>query len=441
MASVSIQIRDFRAIPGELAGDRWVFPIVTTSNSRGQKRFWEIYVNLIDPKNPDKKIHVKDTYFDNTPIEYHGRIITINYQEGGKKTTTTPTIVATGKNLTKINATNTWTQALRDGLSKYNKRMKVITKPQVRNLDRYPPQLLKVYTRLVNIKDRWEVIESKDNTSIEYDNVFVQRKYDGVRAIARTGKDGEVELYSRTLGIYPGFISLKKQLKPILDKMPNLYLDGEIYKHGMSLQTISGFARNAKKECSKLEFHVFDSFYPPETPKGKFSSLTFSESIHMLGAIIPKTDKNIKVVETLRVVSEEAVFELFAKFIDEGYEGAVVRIGDSRYEFGYNNKRSNGALKIKPRYSEEFAIVDFAQGTKGKDCGAIIWVLQTLEGRAFSVVPKNITYAERYQLFAEMTPTVFAKKYKDKLMTVEFEDWSDDKIPLRAKAVAIRDYE
>jgi hypothetical protein len=40
-----------------------------------------------------------------------------------------------------------------------------------------------------------------------------------------------------------------------------------------------------------------------------------------------------------------------------------------------------------------------------------------------------------------MTKSKFKKDYYGKMMTVEFEDWSKDKIPLRAKAVTIRDYE
>ena len=99
-------------------------------------------------------------------------------------------------------------------------------------------------------------------------------------------------------------------------------------------------------------------------------------------------------------------------------------------------------------YSDEFEVVDFEQGTKGRDKGAIMWVCKTNQAtngtnKLFSVTPKNTTYEERYKAFKEANANNkkgFNTKFKGRMMTVEYEDLSKDNVPLRAKAVGFREH-
>jgi hypothetical protein len=92
---------------------------------------------------------------------------------------------------------------------------------------------------------------------------------------------------------------------------------------------------------------------------------------------------------------------------------------------------------------DEYEVVGFDQGSKGRDKGAIIWVCKNSDGESFNVTPKNITYEERYKLFKEAKQNNgkgFDEKFKGRMMTVEYEDLSADNIPLRAKAVGFREH-
>lgn len=95
---------------------------------------------------------------------------------------------------------------------------------------------------------------------------------------------------------------------------------------------------------------------------------------------------------------------------------------------------------MKKKMTDEFEVVNYTEGSRGKDKGAIIWVAKTKDGAFFNVTPKNITYEERYALFAECKKH-FKTKYLGRMLTVEYEDLSKTNVPQRAKAVGFRDYE
>jgi hypothetical protein len=97
-------------------------------------------------------------------------------------------------------------------------------------------------------------------------------------------------------------------------------------------------------------------------------------------------------------------------------------------------------VKLKQCFSDEFKIIGYTEGSRGKDKGAIIWVCETADNVEFNVTPKDITYEQRKELFLDAEEN-FDKKYKHKMLTVDYEALSKNGVPLRAKAVVIRDYE
>jgi hypothetical protein len=379
----------------------------------------------------------------------------VDGQNHYKATKSIPSYVLKGKNLKKINETTVLTQALIQTRSKY---LKKVNDSAVReNAVRFFPVAVHKYDMKPRDKSRHIVYP-----------VAVQRKLDGGRTLSRyDSKTNKVELYSRKLKDVSGHEHVEKALnkiyKIINKKEPNAYLDGELYKHGLSLQKISGLmrrekgsktaAREAKLAAESkiavkpvlLEFHVFDIFFPISESE-EMRKMNYLERMIFLGDIFKKIKKTdpalltyVKKVETYIVDDIDAEEAMYKKFLTEDYEGSIVRNLHAPYEYGTNKEiRSYQMRKRKPRHSAEYEVVNYTQGTQGKDRGAIIWVLKTKRGILFNSTPVGADYEERYAAFAMMTPKIFDKEYKGRQMTVEYDDISDNGVPLRAKTKGVR---
>ena len=148
----------------------------------------------------------------------------------------------------------------------------------------------------------------------------------------------------------------------------------------------------------------------------------------------------IKKVNTCFANSLNVINKLYNKFLNNGYEGIVIRFPNGIYKTNItkSNIRSKEILKLKPNFSGEYKIVDFIEG-KGSNKGAIIFILQTKNNKYFNVVP-NWSLSDRKKAYINSLNN-FDNLYKNKLLTISYQDLSNDNIPLRAKGIAIRDYE
>jgi len=383
-------------------------PEILTVDARGRTRVWYIVVRLIDGDNiPKVSVNWDDIFTETDTKNSIAQTWTVHGLVDGNKTKSIPTYTRTGKNIGRKNETSVFEQAVSEAKSKYNKKNNVVK-------NRYYPMAVHKY----------DATPRDESKRIRYP-VAVQRKLDGGRMIAYF--DAKVILYSRKLKDVKNTL-IERDLKSLFVKYPGIYLDGEVYKHGMSLQNISGAMRKEKKEL-KLEYHIFDVFFPDK-------QLPYIERKQILDEILPESVGLIKKVQTYIADTKEEETKLYQQFLDEKYEGSIVRNLDAFYEHAIDReKRTYQARKRKPRSSDEFKITGFTQGTKGKDVGAIVWILETSDGHPFTAVPVDMTYEERYQLFNEMS---IKNTYKNKMMTVEYDDISENGVPLRAKAKCIR---
>lgn len=453
MASKSINIQDTYLaiqngiIPGKLYSNKFVFPTIESENNLNKKLYWTIIIKLKNKKN-NEYINIKKEYL-NYPVtqlskDIIAEITVESYQEGGKIREIVPTIINIGKNIGKKNETNVITQALRDSLGMYNKKIKVQKNINIDDL-MPPPMLIK------NNGDskRSSVIE-KDIT----DGIIIQPKLNGVRVMSFLDpKSKDIIMYSRERSKYPSMNNIRKELFSLFNHINTIdfvnssgeiitintdiiYLDGEIYKHGLSLLYITGQSRR-EKDSSDLEYHIFDIL-----PKSNLQLSSIDRQLLLDQIFIGIKLDHIKRVTCHYINSFDEIGLLKDEYVKKGYEGIIVRRNSGIYKFSYNKSRTDDVIKIKAKYTDEFECIGYTQGTKGKDLGAIIWICKTKNDKIFNVTPK-LTYQERYRIYKIVsTDDNFNKFLKGLMITVEYDEISSKTgIPLRAKAEAFRTYE
>lgn len=512
MSAKSVYIRDMAealragTVPGSFGPDRlWFeFPEVVTIDSKGAERHWQLRVELRDPSGNPVPIaeDILENPISQLPKGYKGVLSTETWQvstRGAGEPTRgkSATLVTSGKRLSTQYPTNVITQALRDGLSQYNKQKRLARPPPAADTDgedepaegaglRPPPMLVKKLGAT-----REATLTPKDFA----EGVVVQRKFNGVRLVAyltqsdNNSEPPEVVLYSRTGELYAGLQAQRKDLRALLQAAGRcpapggpagagpVYLDGELYKHGRSLQEISGQARREDKD-EDLDYVVFDCFFPelkargvdtPNRARQDFLDCLFraagasaephsplSSSAAASGTPPVQGGQRLGLVvraENFRVQDMAEVDALYRRFLNEGYEGAIARKDFAGYRYSFNNYHSANLVKIKPIFDAEFEVVGYTQGTRGKDRGAVIWICRVdpehadPEDDQFNVTPKDMTNEERKEIYkclgrpADGGGTLFEKYLLGKPLTVEFPERSKKGKPLRAKSLAFRTYE
>lgn len=172
---------------------------------------------------------------------------------------------------------------------------------------------------------------------------YAQPKLNGVRCIAYTGKNAR--LISRD-----GINYYVDHVLEALYRLPEAILDGELYIHGKSLQTISGMTRGSGDKRG-LEYRVFDivNDYPYRFRRETLSSLFDATPSRFLVCKVPAT----------RIENMQHLALLHNTFLAHGYEGTMIRDGNAKYTWG---KRSPGLLKLKPLFDTECEVTSMFEG-------------------------------------------------------------------------------
>jgi DNA ligase-1 len=252
----------------------------------------------------------------------------------------------------------------------------------------------------------------------------VQPKLDGVRCLAYW--DGEeLKLLSRGGKDY-NIPHVVEALKPILPT--NLVLDGELYVHGQSLQTVTSWVKRLQPNTQKVSYNCYDCVLLdnmnalwPERYNTLHHFLT--ENAEVLG-------ETIKLVDTYEAKNEDEVLRIYGKVVEEGYEGAIVRMHDgSRYRFAY---RSNRLLKVKSFVDGEFKAVSYTTGVgRFKDCAIWTCHMPNNPKLTFDVVIKG-SMEERRAMLAE------ADSYVGQMLKVKYFKLTDEGKPQFPVGIAFR---
>ena len=256
---------------------------------------------------------------------------------------------------------------------------------------------------------------------------IVQRKFDGVRCLARLNSDGTVTLLSRKGKEYPHLQHIKADVLEN-NNDTNIVLDGELYSDTLTFQQLVGLVKRVTlkpgndQQMYEVSLRVYDCV-------NLNNEADFTDRYQTI-TNITNGAKYLSLVENVGVSTESEIHAAQAQFVEEGYEGAMVRNLTGAYAIG---KRSANLQKVKTFLDGEYPIVGFTQGTGG-EAGCVIWECSTSDGQTFRVRPRG-TQEERKVLFEN------GSDYIGQQLTVRYQELTDDGVPRFPVGITIRDYE
>ena len=263
---------------------------------------------------------------------------------------------------------------------------------------------------------------------------YVQRKYDGIRCLAHI-ENNNLVMESRKGVALSNFDTIRQKLVELLSAYPThmtFYLDGELYTDLLPFEKINGATRITLgkatpidlENINKIKYHIYD-VYSPDNPM-----MTYKQRMEVLDDLKRYLSpiESVAIVDTDVVESMDDIKRLHDVYVQEGFEGIMIRDPKGVYEV---DKRSKYLQKYKEFMEEEFTIVGFHSG-ESLDNGLVIWECETSNGMRFSARPRG-THEYRRELFENAT------QYIGKKLTVIFQEYSTDGVPRFPVGKDIRD--
>lgn len=251
---------------------------------------------------------------------------------------------AKAKNVGRANETSPEEQAILEIESKYTYRLDKEYYRKIEDIDEnrrpFKPMLA----------DDW----GKRKDKIKYP-VYVQPKLDGMRCIVT--KDGMFSRNGKAINSCPHIF---KSLQQAFVDNPDLILDGELYNHDLkdNFDKIMSLCKKTKPtdddlaESEKLvQYYIYDIASDSGNYDDRLGKLTMA---FVTGGV---NKKYCVLTETHRCNVEQTVWDRYANFMEQGYEGAIVRTNNK-----YENKRSKSLLKMKEWSDSEFTLKRIEEG-------------------------------------------------------------------------------
>lgn len=203
-----------------------------------------------------------------------------------------------------------------------------------------------------------------------------------------------------------------------------LVLDGELYIHGEILGDIASAVNKPNLSTPRIVFVLFDLAIPDKTQRERWA---------LLKALNQKFQENInapiELIRSYNIASDPDAQILTDRFIDNGYEGLILRSYDALYRFG---SRPTTMCKLKRTISEEFSIIDVVPQSKDHTKGNFTCINKA--GEPFDVDPKGTDEYKRDLLLNK-------EDYKGKKVTLVFYEWTAAMMPYHIVECTLRNYE
>lgn len=182
---------------------------------------------------------------------------------------------------------------------------------------------------------------------------IVQPKLEGDRcraAVEASNSDYVWTLYSSTAAVRTSVPHINEALQRagVIDYAE---LDGELYVHGMpheDIRSIVSRTQNLHPDYHKMEYHIFD-VVSQDTQLYRMSRLNALKLEPPLVVVPHYTTESIDGPRSLNY--------FYNKFIEEGYEGIVIRHPQALYE----RRRMTTIMKLKPREEMQAVVVELIE--------------------------------------------------------------------------------
>jgi len=314
--------------------------------------------------------------------------------------------VCTPKNVGKSNQTTGEEQAVLQAESKIAEKLTegyFRTLQEAKTIEVVLPMLADDYKEKGN-KIKW------------LEPVYIQPKLDGMRCLIIV-KNGQVRLMSRAGKDIITMQHIIDAIKPMISPTSNYILDGELYAHGLNFQENMRLLKKVRPgETEKICYNIYDIV----------SVKPFIERFSFAKLVVEKCKSDsIKLVQTIQIGSEQDLVVDHGKFLGAGYEGTMVRHGDSGYE---SNKRSSSLLKYKDFKDISLPIIDITPNEANPLHGTPIF---ELGGKQFKAGLK-MSHAEREEFLTNKA------NYIGKSGELRFFEYSEEGIPRFPVMVGVR---
>jgi len=268
------------------------------------------------------------------------------------------------------------------------------------------------------------MLAKADRSKIKFPCI-AQPKYDGVRCLV-FDKYGEIQIISRKGKPY-NIPHLREWAENHRYLLP---LDGELYNHKeLTFQEIVSAVKKESEITPKIRYVVYDRPLDGITNDKRWAWLLEEFGKQKNKDRLADVKSPVYLSDSTICYDMNDLMKYHDECVKKGYEGAIARNEEGLYEFGF---RSNDLIKIKEFKDAEYEIIDVVEAT-GRDAGTAIFVCKCDAGE-FNVKPQG-TRELRAEYFKKR------KSLIGKMVTVQYQELSDDGIPRFPSAIAVRDYE
>lgn len=328
--------------------------------------------------------------------------------------------ISEGKNIGRANETTALEQAILEAKARVAEKI---------NKKGYVDSKSKIGSHLVNNFGLPIPMTAKDSDEVKIHAglmIYIQPKLNGHRAMY-DGKSNT--FYSRGGEAITSMAHIQTVLNSI-PKRENIILDGELYSHGIPLQTQSSWIRKYHPgDSEKIKYNVYDIIISEDF------GMTQEKRLDYLGKFFSKYKlffKELIVPVDTGYINESGISNQVDKYIKLGYEGGIVRLPSGKYEPGH---RSRSLIKQKRFKDAEWLVKDIYEGASikinGQDQTATC-ILCTGACGDFEVTAPGTRETQREILKNK-------KNYIGKMLTIKYYDTTKDGKPFHPVALQFRE--